>query len=162
MSQSISKILKESSTTSRIIAEVCGVTKQTVNLWKRGSTVPPKRHLAFLSQACGIPYSSLNEARNNSVDLRKKKTTKFSKSLVSESMASSNHTEVTEAIGIELPFSYDQLMGTNTPILDSHLAVLQIASSLAEFGAVDALRCLELANEMREANRNSEKDNTDG
>lgn len=168
MSQSISEILNKSVTPSNKIAEVCGVTKQTINLWKRGNTVPPKKHLLKLSQAVSIGVDELSAAREASIlnrnRLHEDRIIDMAvESLGEEAMDSSDHTdEVTKAIGIELPFSYEQLMGTNTPVLDSHLAVLHVASSIAEFSSADALRCLELASEMREANRNSEKDNTDG
>jgi len=141
----ISHILKSKGWTCTRLAKAMDVSQPTASTWLRGTCLPMRKRLPKLSQVTSTQLSRLQAAHAEAARTRKRTNKNRNKKV----HTTDNGT--VEAIAIEMPMSFEQLMNGDTPELDTHMLILKLSCALSELSRVDQVRCFSLANEIRQA-----------
>ena len=147
----ISHILKSKGWTCTRLAKAMDVSQPTASTWLRGTCLPMRKRLPKLSQVTSTQLSRLQAAHKEGTKSHKRRRT--TSNVVLENLKSNGciKPDAVEAIAIEMPMSFEQLMNGDTPELDTHMLILKLSCALSELSRVDQVRCFSLANEIRQA-----------
>ena len=141
----ISHILRSKGWTCTRLAKAMDVSQPTASTWLRGTCLPMRKRLPKLSQVTSTQLSRLQAAHAEAARTRRRPQKNGNKKV----QTTDNGT--VEAIAIEMPMSFEQLMNGDTPELDTHMLILKLACAISELCRVDQVRCFSLANEIRQA-----------
>ena len=155
----ISHILKSKGWTCTRLAKAMDVSQPTASTWLRGTCLPMRKRLPKLSQVTSTQLSRLQAAHAEAARTRKRthkngnKKVHTTDNIVLENLKRNDciKPSAVEAIAIEMPMSFEQLMNGDTPELDTHMLILKLSCALSELSRVDQVRCFSLANEIRQA-----------